>query len=77
MIGDLQVEQAHVILMNQNFKMLKHVKLSEGGLTETAVDVRLIIKEAVQCNATIVALAHNHQVATPNQADKMTCSHSM
>lgn len=60
MIGDLQVEQAHVILMNQNFKMLKHVKLSEGGLTETAVDVRLIIKEAVQCNATIVALAHNH-----------------
>ena len=60
MMADLQVEQAHVLLMNQNFRLLKHVKLSEGGLTETAVDVRLIIKEAVQCNATIGAIAHNH-----------------
>jgi DNA repair protein RadC len=36
------------------------VRLSHGGITETAVDVRLIIKEAVMANATIIALAHNH-----------------
>ena len=61
------------MLMNQNFKLLKHVKISEGGLTETAVDVRLIIKEAVQCNATIVAIAHNHPSgnATPSRNDDM------
>jgi len=46
--------------MNQNFKLIKSLRLSRGGITETAVDVRLIIKEAVLCNATIVALAHNH-----------------
>lgn len=65
LMADLQVEQAHVLLMNQNFRLLKHVKLSEGGLTETSVDVRLIIKEAVQCNATIVAIAHNHPSGSP------------
>ncbi len=57
---DLDVEEAWVLLMNQNFKLIKSLRLSHGGITETAVDVRLIIKEAVLCNATILALAHNH-----------------
>ena len=57
---DLDVEEAYVVLMNNNYKHIKTVRLSHGGITETAVDVRLIIKEAVLCNATVVALAHNH-----------------
>ncbi len=59
-IRDLDVEEAYVVLMNNNYKHIKTVRLSHGGITETAVDVRVIIKEAVLCNATIVALAHNH-----------------
>lgn len=57
---DLDVEEAWLLLMNQNFRLIKSLRLSHGGITETAVDVRLIIKEAVLCNATILALAHNH-----------------
>ena len=57
---DLDVEEAWVLLMNQNFRLIRHVRLSHGGITETAVDVRLIMKEAVLSNATILALAHNH-----------------
>lgn len=57
---DLDVEEAYVVLMNQSFKHLKTIRLSHGGITETAVDVRLIIREAVMTNATVVALAHNH-----------------
>lgn len=57
---DLDVEEAYIVLMNNNFKHIKTVRLSHGGITETAVDVRVIIKEAVMCNATVVALAHNH-----------------
>ena len=59
-IRDLDVEEAYVVLMNNNYKHIKTVRLSHGGITETAVDVRLIIKEAVLCNATVVAIAHNH-----------------
>ena len=57
---DLDVEEAWVLLMNQNFKLIKKVRLSHGGLTETAVDVRIILKHALLNNATIIALCHNH-----------------
>ena len=48
-------------------------KLSEGGITEKAVDVRLIMKEAVLNNATIIAVAHNHpsNSTQPSKADDM------
>ena len=36
------------------------MRISRGGLTETNVDVRIIIKEAVMNNATALALVHNH-----------------
>lgn len=57
---DLDVEEAWVLMMNQNFKLIKAEPLSHGGITETAVDVRLIIKKALLNNATIIALCHNH-----------------
>ena len=57
---DLDVEEAWALLMNQNFNLLKAVRLSHGGISETAVDVRIILKEALLANATIVAICHNH-----------------
>lgn len=60
LMQDLDVEEAWILLMNQNFRLIKKQRISHGGISETAVDVRIIIKEAILCNATIVALAHNH-----------------
>lgn len=57
---DLDVEESYIILMNQAYREIKTMRLSHGGITETAVDVRLIMKEALLNNATVVALAHNH-----------------
>ena len=57
---DLDVEEAWVVLLNHNYKLIKAERISRGGITETAVDVRLIVKSAVLNNATIVALVHNH-----------------
>ncbi len=57
---DLDVEEAWVLLMNQHLKLIKSQRLSRGGISETAVDVRLILKEALLCNATALALCHNH-----------------
>lgn len=57
---DLDVEEAWVLLMNQNFRLIKAVPISHGGISETAVDVRVICREAILCNATVVALCHNH-----------------
>ena len=63
---DLDVEQAWVLLLNQNYKLIKAERLSSGGITETAVDVRQIMKMAVLNNATVVALAHNHPSNNPH-----------
>lgn len=69
---DLDVEESYVMLLNQAYKEIKTVRLSHGGITETAVDVRLIMKEALLCNATVIALAHNHPSgnAVPSHEDE-------
>lgn len=58
---DLATEEAWILLLNHNFKLITDaIRLSQGGLTETAVDVRLIVKHAILNNATVVVLIHNH-----------------
>lgn len=65
MMEQREVETAYIVIMNQDFRVLKTVKLSEGGLTETAVDIRTIMKNVVVANGTILALAHYHPGGNP------------
>lgn len=72
---DLPEEEAWVVLLNQNFKLIKSVMLSHGGITETAVDIRLAVKHALLCNATVIALCHNHPSGSPRPSaddDRLT-----
>ena len=72
---DLDVEEAWVLLMNQNFRLIKDVRISHGGITETAVDIRIIMREAILANATIIALCHNHPSNNPRPSkddDRLT-----
>ena len=57
---DLDVEEAWVLLMNQRFHLVKAVRLSHGGLSETAVDVRIVMREAILAGATVLTLCHTH-----------------
>lgn len=57
---DLPHEECYVLLMNQACKVLGHLLVSRGGLTETAVDIRMIMREALLKRATVLALCHNH-----------------
>lgn len=59
-IGRLDHEEVWVMLMNNAFNIKKAKRLSIGGLTETVFDIRLMLKEALLNNATIIAVAHNH-----------------
>ena len=70
-MADLKVEQAHAIFMNQNFRLIKSVKLSQGGITETSVDIRILMREAVMSGVTIMAFVHNHPSGNtqPSKAD--------
>lgn len=72
LMQDLDVEEFWVLLMNQHYRLIKKVKISHGGITETSVDIRIIFKEAVLVNATILAVCHNHPSGnlTPSRADE-------
>lgn len=68
---DLDHEQCHVILLNVKNEIIGHEMVSKGGLTEASVDVRLVLRKALMCQAHGMAMAHNHPSGncTPSRAD--------
>jgi DNA repair protein RadC len=60
LMRDLPVEECHVLLLNQSSAVIDSVRIGMGGLTETVVDVRLILREALLKRATSLILCHNH-----------------
>ena len=70
-LQDSDVEEFWLLLMNQNHRRIKEMRISHGGITEVAVDIRIIMREAVLSNATILAVCHNHPSGSlrPSQAD--------
>ncbi|MCR4602386.1 MAG: DNA repair protein RadC [Prevotella sp.] len=57
---DLDTEEFWALLLNQSHKLIKKIRIAHGGISEVSVDIRVIIREAVLANATIVAVCHNH-----------------
>ena len=72
-LQDCDVEEFWLLLMNQNHRLIKKLRISHGGITEVAVDIRIIMREAVLANATIIAVCHNHPSGNlrPSEADNM------
>ena len=69
---DLDVEEFWALLLNQHYRLIKKVRISHGGITETSVDIRIIMREAVLANCTILAVCHNHPSGnlSPSHVDK-------
>ena len=59
-LQDADVEEFWLLLMNQNHRLIKKVRIARGGISEVSVDVRIVIREAVLANATVLAVCHNH-----------------
>lgn len=59
-IQDLNHEESWAMLLNNNARILHLSHLSTGGLAETTVDVRMLLKEALLHDATCFILVHNH-----------------
>ncbi|WP_100610652.1 RadC family protein [Confluentibacter lentus] len=71
-IGELEHEEFWIIFLNNSNKVIQKKQLSKGGITGTLVDVRLVLKSALEVGATGLILAHNHPSGTlkPSEADK-------
>lgn len=70
-LSDLVNEEFHLLLLSRSNKILKHIKISSGGLTSTIVDPRIILKEAIENLAVALILVHNHPSGSikPSQSD--------
>ncbi len=71
-IGELQHEEFWIIYLNNSNKIIQKNQSSKGGITGTLVDVRLVLKKALEVGATSLILAHNHPSGAlkPSAADK-------
>ena len=59
-IALLDVEEFWVIYLSNNSRLITTKRIGVGGLTEVTVDVRIVMREALLCNATIIIACHNH-----------------
>ncbi len=53
-------EYFKVLFLNNACDLLGYTLISQGGLTNTMADVRIILQAALLTNATSIILAHNH-----------------
>ncbi|MFP4847195.1 RadC family protein [Winogradskyella sp. PE311] len=72
LLGELPHEEFWILYLNNSNKVIRKNQLSKGGITGTLVDVRLVLKTALEFGATALVLCHNHPSGTlnPSQADK-------
>lgn len=57
---DLPYEELWVALTNRSNKVIGKTKISQGGVSETSADLRIILKTAINGLATGILLCHNH-----------------
>lgn len=72
LLNDLNHESFCVLYLNQANRLLKHEIISQGGITGTVADVRIILKHALLYNANQLIVAHNHPSGNlqPSNADR-------
>lgn len=70
-LSDLPYEEFWVIFLKRNNLIIKTEFLSRGGVSGTVVDVKLILKAALENTASGIILAHNHPSGNlnPSQED--------
>ena len=70
-IGDLPHEEFWVLFMNRSNRVIDNIRISQGGISGTVIDVRMILKNALDRLASSLILCHNHPSGNlkPSDAD--------
>lgn len=74
-LTDLKHEECWILLMNNQHRILDTVRISHGGVSETTVDPKIILKHALDKLASSLVLCHNHPSGNPYPSscdDKIT-----
>lgn len=63
-LASLPHEEFWVMYLTQSSRVISQVNISRGGVAATAVDVKIILKNAIDSLASCIVLAHNHPSGT-------------
>ncbi|MBT8204081.1 MAG: DNA repair protein RadC [Eudoraea sp.] len=71
-LAHLEHEEFRILYLNNANKVIQQTLISRGGITGTLVDVRLVLRKALELGAVGLILAHNHPSGNlvPSEADK-------
>jgi len=68
---DIEVyESFFILLLNRSKTTVGYAKISQGGISGTVVDIRIIAKYALDSLADAVILAHNHPSGNVQPSDQ-------
>ncbi len=69
---DLPHEEFWLLLLNRANEVIRPVQVSQGGVSGTVADPKIIFKLAIECLASAIILVHNHPSGNlkPSEADK-------
>lgn len=72
LLSDLPHEEFWILMLNRNNLVIDKMMVSQGGLSGTIIDVRIILKTALDKLACSLILCHNHPSGNliPSEADK-------
>jgi DNA repair protein RadC len=60
LMGDLDHEEFWLLMLNRANRVLGRYKVSQGGLSGTVIDTRIILKKALDNLASSIIVCHNH-----------------
>jgi len=71
LLGDLDHEEFWLLMLNRANKVLGRFKVSQGGLSGTVIDTRIILKKALDNLSSSIIVCHNHPSGNiqPSDAD--------
>lgn len=71
-LRDLHHEECWVLYLNRANRLISKERLSVGGLTATVVDVKIVVRNALDKMASSLILVHNHPSGNlkPGESDK-------
>ena len=69
-LRDLPHEECWVLYLNRGSKLIGKERISSGGVSATVIDIRIIVKKAVERLASGLILVHNHPSGNPQPGEQ-------
>ena len=69
LLADLPHEEFWILFLNRSNRIISRMKLSQGGVSGTVTDVRIIMKKAIENLASGIIVCHNHPSGNINPSD--------